>query len=42
MVVGSLLDIVDDEWRSDTLPEDGAWVQGARCSVQALGYRMWV
>lgn len=23
MVVGPLLDIVDDEWRADTLPEDG-------------------
>ena len=23
MVAGPLLDIVDDEWRADTLPEDG-------------------
>ena len=24
LVAGPLLDIVDDEWRADTLPEDGA------------------
>ena len=24
MTAGPLLDIVDDEWRADTLPEDGA------------------
>ena len=35
-VAGPLLDIVDDEWRADTLPFDG---QSRSCDVLSIGSR---